>query len=220
MTRKETLFYFALGLLNIIAGIIGNEWLNYLTKPLLMISLGVFYFLKTKRNLTLHDKIMLVALLFSCFGDTFLMFQGQNPNFFLFGLGSFLLAQIAYCFVFSKGGKRNLLKRTPFVIYAAALFFFLKPRIPNDFLLPIIVYTLAITWMGNQAVERQTNDKSYQYVLIGAIFFIISDSIIATNKFAFDIPLAGVWIMITYIIAQYLIVEGVLLGRRNNSNAL
>jgi uncharacterized membrane protein YhhN len=220
MTRKETLIYFILGAVNIASGIAEITWLNYLTKPFLMLTLMLFYFQKTKQNLTLQDKIMLASLLFSCFGDSFLMFQGQNPNFFLFGLGSFLVAQIAYCIVFSKGGKRNLFKRTPFVFYAATLFLFLKPSIPNDFLLPIIVYTFAITWMGNQAVERQTNTKSYQYVLIGAILFIISDSFIAVNKFAFGIPLAGVWIMLTYIIAQYLIVEGVLLGRGNKTNTL
>jgi uncharacterized membrane protein YhhN len=38
--------------------------------------------------------------------------------------------------------------------------------------------------------------------------------LIAINKFAFKIPLSDVWIMATYIIAQYLIVEGILLGRK------
>jgi uncharacterized membrane protein YhhN len=214
MTRKETIFYFILGAINIASGIANIDWLNYITKPLLMISLGIFYFQKTKANLTLQDKIMLAALVFSCFGDTFLMFQAKNPHFFLFGLGSFLLAQIAYCFIFSKNGKRDLFKRIPFVLYSASLFYFLKPSIPNDFLFPIIVYTLAITWMGNQAVERQANPKSYQFVLLGAITFIVSDSLIAINKFAFSIPMAGLWIMATYIVAQYLIIEGILEGRK------
>ena len=77
-----------------------------------------------------------------------------------------------------------------------------------------MLYSLAILMMGIGAVERQTNAKSYQLVLIGAISFIASDSLIAINKFAFAIPFSGVWIMTTYIVAQYLIVEGILLGRK------
>lgn len=213
MTRNETIFYFALGIINITSGVLDIEWLNYISKPLLMISLFFFYFQKVKQNMNTSDKTMLVSLIFSCLGDTFLMFQGKNPQFFLLGLGSFLVAQLAYCLVFSKKGKRDFLKRTPFVIYSITLFYFLKPSITKDFLLPIIIYTLAITWMGSQAAERQTNPRSYRFVLIGAILFIISDSLIAVNKFAFTIPLSGLWVMATYIAAQYLIVEGVLLGR-------
>lgn len=213
MTRNETIFYFALGIINIASGILDIEWLNFVSKPLLMISLFAFYFQKVKNDISKTDKIMLVSLIFSCFGDTFLMFQGKNPQFFLFGLGSFLVAQLAYCVVFSKEGKREFLKRTPFVIYSTMLFYAIKSSIPKDFLFPVIVYTLAITWMGSQAAERQTNPKSYQFVLIGAILFIISDSLIAVNKFAFPITLSGLWVMATYIAAQYLIVEGVLLGR-------
>jgi uncharacterized membrane protein YhhN len=213
MTRNETIFYFALGIINIASGIINLEWLNFVSKPLLMISLFFFYFQKVRQNINASDKIMLVSLIFSCLGDTFLMFQGKNPQFFLLGLGSFLIAQLAYCVIFSKGGKRDFLKRIPFVIYATSIFYFLKPNISKDFLLPIIVYTLAITWMGSQAAERQTNQKSYRFVLVGAILFIISDSLIAINKFTFAIPLSGLWVMATYIAAQYLIVEGVLLGK-------
>jgi uncharacterized membrane protein YhhN len=214
MTRKETLFYFMLGAVNITAGIADIDWLNYLTKPLLMISLGIFYFQKTNKNLNLQDKIMLFALLFSCFGDTFLMFQGKNPHFFLFGLGSFLLAQVAYTFVFSKESKAQYLKRIPFMLYTAVLLNILIIKIPAAFKIPILVYSFAITLMGIKAMERQANAKSYQLVLIGAITFIASDSLIAINKFAFKIPLPDVWIMATYIIAQYLIVEGIFLGRK------
>jgi uncharacterized membrane protein YhhN len=210
MTRNETIFYFALGIINITSGILDIAWLNYLSKPLLMITLGIFYFEKTKQNLTLQDKIMLSALLFSCFGDTFLMFQGQNSNFFLFGLGSFLVAQVAYAGVFKPLGLTNFNKRYPFIIYGFVFIVFLLDRIPKGFMMPIVVYATAIMWMGITAAERQTNSKSYRFVLIGAI----SDSLIAINKFAFAIPMAGVWIMATYIAAQYLIVEGILLGRK------
>ncbi|MDZ7935182.1 MAG: lysoplasmalogenase [Emticicia sp.] len=213
MTRNETVFYFILGIINIASGILDIEWLNFLSKPLLMITLFFFYFQKVKQNMSKTDKIILVSLIFSCLGDTFLMFQKQNSNFFLLGLGSFLVAQLAYYFIFSKSGKTQYLKRLPITIYTMALVAFLWNKIPKDFLLPIFVYAYAIMMMGIGAIQRQTNQKSYRFVLIGAILFIISDSLIAINKFAFLIPLSGLWVMSTYIAAQYLIVEGVLLGR-------
>ena len=159
------------------------------------------------------DKIMLVSLIFSCLGDTFLMFQGQNSQFFLLGLGSFLVAQLSYSGVFKPLGITNYNKRYPFIIYGLVFIVFLLDRIPKGFMMPIVVYATAIMWMGITAAERQTNQKSYRFVLIGAVLFIISDSLIAINKFAFSIPLSGIWVMATYIAAQYLIVEGVLLGR-------
>src|SRR6218665_1744899 len=108
MNRNQTVIFFTLSLINIISGIIENEWLGYLTKPLLMITLGFFYFQHTRATLTKRDQLVLVALFFSCLGDTFLMFQKQNPLFFLLGLGSFLLAQVCYVILFQQEGKSLL----------------------------------------------------------------------------------------------------------------
>ncbi len=48
------------------------------------------------------------------------------------------------------------------------------------------------------------------YVFIGAIVFVISDSILAINKFYTPIEKSSFFIMLTYLVAQYLIVIGVL----------
>jgi len=213
MTRNETTFYFVLGIINISSSMQNIEWLNYVSKPLLMISLFYFYFQKVKQNIGTSDKIMFVSLIFSCLGDTFLMFQGKNPQFFLLGLGSFLVAQVAYSGIFKPSGTTNHNKRFPFLIYGFLFVLLLNNKIPKGFMMPISAYATAIMWMGITAAERQTKIKSYGFVLIGAILFIISDSLIAINKFAFSIPLSDLWVMSTYIAAQYLIVQGVLLER-------
>ena len=54
------------------------------------------------------------------------------------------------------------------------------------------------------------NSSSYNLVFIGAIFFMISDSILALNKFYQPIPFSNISIMLTYALAQYLIVLGIL----------
>jgi uncharacterized membrane protein YhhN len=45
-------------------------------------------------------------------------------------------------------------------------------------------------------------------MVLGALLFVISDSLLAINKFYQDIPLAGVLIMLTYGLAQLFIMEG------------
>lgn len=213
MNRTQTSIFFGLSCLNIIAGFIDNEWLGYITKPLLMITLGFFYFRLTQSNFNKRDRLVLIALFFCCLGDTFLMFQKFNPNFFLLGLGAFLLGHVCYIFLFQQEGKSRHFRWLPFISYACLLLFFLLNKIPGDFKIPVILYAVVITIMGIRASERQVNDKSYQYVLIGAILFIISDSLIALNKFVIDIPLSGLWVMSTYVVAQYLIIQGLLLAR-------
>jgi uncharacterized membrane protein YhhN len=75
---------------------------------------------------------------------------------------------------------------------------------------PVIVYATAIILMVINAIFRfgRTNAKSFWLVLSGSILFMVSDSILALNKFLGEIEFAGILIMLTYIVAQFLIVEG------------
>ena len=64
--------------------------------------------MQNQRNF--QDKLMLIAFFFSMLGDTFLMFQGEE--YFMFGLGSFIITHLFYIFVFSRNRlKANLLAR-------------------------------------------------------------------------------------------------------------
>ena len=56
----------------------------------------------------------------------------------------------------------------------------------------------------------RTNPDSYLLVVCGAILFMVSDSILAINKFNTSFPMAAPAIMLTYILGQYLMVEGVI----------
>jgi uncharacterized membrane protein YhhN len=59
--------------------------------------------------------------------------------------------------------------------------------------------------------KGRVNKRSFQLVFIGSLLFVISDSMIAVDKFYGEIPQAGFWIMLTYISAQYLIMRGLIL---------
>ncbi len=67
--------------------------------------------------------------------------------------------------------------------------------------------------MSMMALKRsgRVGDSSFKLVFAGSLLFLLSDSMIAFNKFHSDIPMAGFLIMLTYIAAQYLIMRGLIL---------
>ena len=71
----------------------------------------------------------------------------------------------------------------------------------------VAAYVLVIALMAAQAIGRATvlRDTASVWVAIGAGFFMLSDALLATNKFATPLPLAQLWILSTYYIAQILI---------------
>jgi len=54
----------------------------------------------------------------------------------------------------------------------------------------------------------KTNPPANKFFVVGAIFFVLSDSLLAINKFYQTFSMAGVGIMLTYCLAQYFIVRG------------
>ncbi|REM30343.1 hypothetical protein DSI31_14710, partial [Mycobacterium tuberculosis] len=60
--------------------------------------------------------------------------------------------------------------------------------------------------IGRAAVLRDT-DPSAAWVAVGSCFFMLSDSLLATNQFVSPLPLAPLWVLSTYYAAQMLIVR-------------
>ena len=218
LTKTEksfTLIFALIVLLELICGSMESlSQLHYTTKPLILITLIIF-FLSQGNHLGFKTKIvMLLALVFSLCGDVLLMFVDSSPNFFIGGLVAFLLAHIMYILVFLKERGNNKIS-FPFalvvIIYASGLFYLLKDSL-GVMLIPVITYMLVILSMALTASLRKENvlKLSYNLVFVGALFFMVSDSVLAVNKFYRPFDLSGILIMSTYAIAQYLIVIGIL----------
>ena len=94
----------------------------------------------------------------------------------------------------------------PFLLFYSVLISVLAPNL-NDLLIPVMVYGIAISIFGTVAFLNYLADKSSlsMTLLQGAILFILSDSMIALNKFHEQQAFYPVTIMLTYIMAQYLI---------------
>lgn len=214
MAKKILWAYLVVSIANIISQIIASEPLNQFTKPLL-IPILIYYVYRSKIGaVTARILLMSLALMLSWIGDIALMFQGKTI-FFLIGIGFFLLAQVTYIVVLFRSTYRHpnfdALKVLPFVIYAVGLFKLLLP-VTGDFMIPVFIYGIVIAVMAAMARLRQgfTSPISYRLALYGSLLFVLSDSILAINKFYATLPFAGALIMMTYIGAQYLLAEGLL----------
>lgn len=190
-----------------------TQW-HFVAKPLIVLSLLIFFLKQSKTHHNSIRNFMILALIFSLEGDVFLMFDDQNPKFFLFGLAAFLIAHIMYIIVFLKHrnkSKQPFLFITILLIYAAGLFYVLKDGL-DAMLLPVIFYMIVILTMATTAYLRKGNVpiQNYNLVFLGAILFLVSDSLLSLNMFYKPIPFANILVMLTYGFAQFFIVLGIL----------
>src|SRR5690606_21896213 len=97
------------------------------------------------------------------------------------------------------------------LIFAAIMTYVLWPHVAN--LKPyIILYMASILFMVAMAFWRGARSIAYSLVAAGAVFFMVSDSLLALNKFIQPLPFGHYLIMVTYIFAQYSIVTGMALS--------
>jgi len=54
----------------------------------------------------------------------------------------------------------------------------------------------------------KVNKKAAVHYLLGAAAFVLSDTLLAVNKFYQPFEYAGIFIMLTYCAAQYFIIRG------------
>ncbi len=206
--------FWLLALVEIIAVTTGTDLLHYIMKPLLMPVLILLLFYAPSASP--GKKLLLAGLFFSWFGDILLMLETMNPLFFIFGLVCFLTTHIFYIIYFLriKSADPSLLKKQPFFIllvllYGAGLVWLLFPHL-GELTLPVIVYAIVICSMllCSLHVFLKLNRMAAGLYVAGAAAFVLSDSLLAINKFYQPFAFAGALIMLTYCAAQYFIVNG------------
>ena len=144
--------------------------------------------------------------MWSLVGDVALLWPQQG---FLPGLVSFLLAHLAYLVAFTRA-QRLAAWPPPFVAYAlvaGAILALLWPGVPGALRAPVVAYVLCLAAMASQATVagRAAGGRRGLGLALGGALFVASDALLATNKFAATLPLAGLWILATYWSAQWLI---------------
>ena len=198
-----------------IIGIAANiSVLHYIAKPLLVPTLTLLLFLVPAA--VANKNLLLAGLFFSWLGDLFLLFEDKKKLFFIFGLVCFLTTHVFYIIYFLKikSISISLLKKQPLLLaavlcYGITLVYILYPHL-GDLKIPVIVYATVICSMllCSLHIFLKVNKPANAFYLIGAAFFVLSDSMLAINKFYQPFAFAGVCIMLTYCAAQYFIATG------------
>lgn len=154
--------------------------------------------------------LSLIALTLSALGD--LLLALDFPNQFTFGLGAFLLAQLTYTANFLRGARlndwgrrRSALRGVPLLLAAWLLARLIVPQ-AGELAPAVLAYLLVITGMALSAAAHRGNSA---LLFAGAVTFMVSDALIALNRFVTPIPMAGTAIMLSYYAAQAMLLYGV-----------
>ena len=179
-----------------------------LTKPFLMPMLLIIYLVSTS-NFKLY---VILALIFAFLGDFFLM---GREAFFTLGLFAFLIGHVFYIAAllepvsFSRLPFGIYLLLVPYGFYGLLIYSSLLPYLKSN-RLNALLYLTIILIMSFSSLLRLYSTNRYQFWLpfVGSILFICSDTILAFNQFKTKSKRNEIYIMITYILAQFLIVLG------------
>jgi len=189
----------------------GPPELHRIFKPLTMV---LAIFLVARSGALKSSVLLLLALAASLAGDVFLML----PGYFIPGLVSFLCAHLAYIALFKRDQgwfpNRRALGLT--LGFGAAMYAVLwTGALPAGLRAPVAAYVLVIALMAAQAIGRALalRDKGAVLVAVGAACFMLSDTLLALNKFVTPLPLSALWVLTSYYAAQLLIVRGMLSRR-------
>ncbi|MBS9781176.1 MAG: lysoplasmalogenase [Gammaproteobacteria bacterium] len=206
MKKSLNYLFFIILLADIFAIVTGNHGLQIVFKPLLMIVLGIHYRLSVARV----NKLFVLALCFAFIGDVLLLFD-SNVTYFLGGIASFLVMHLFYIGIFSTFLQKKSLPVfakgiVPFLCYFSVILLLIFNQL-NELLIPVLVYGGVISLFGTVClvnyVQKQSTDN--RWLLIGAVLFIISDSLIAINRFYLPHLVFEVLIITLYAISQWII---------------
>ena len=214
--------FFVVAIIEIFGEFKENTKIIYISKPILMPLLILFYVFGVIETSSIDrvNWLIVVALIGGMGGDIFLMLKDED-KWFLPGMGSFLINQIFYIISFFL----SITDYTAFnlwglflIIPALLILIFTVPRFigkTESMKIPVLIYMAAILLMHIAALLRISDPRllglPFILIFIGSLSFIFSDAMLAVNKWAGEFKHARVIIITTYIIAQFYIVLGILL---------
>ena len=145
-----------------------------------------------------------IGLMFSLLGDILLAWP---VDLFVFGLGAFLVAHLAYLKAYLVDCRRPaMLPLTLALLAGVSLFSVMATKGLGDLLIPVAVYALAISAMLWRALARlgsHVPKHSAWLAAAGALAFVVSDSLIGIDRFVLPFSAAPYLIILSYWIGQW-----------------
>lgn len=188
----------------IVAGVRERQGLVYVFKPLTMVFILAIALQPSSATTPLYRTLVVIALLFSLAGDVFLMLPGDR---FLAGLASFLVAHLVYIAAFgSDVADASFLALLPWLVLALPMYGALLPHL-GSLRLPVALYVTAIVGMAWQATARaqELPQLGAQLACVGAGLFVLSDAVLAWNRFRGPLAGAQPLVLASYFSGQCLI---------------
>lgn len=152
-----------------------------------------------------YRRRVLLGLAFGLLGDVLLMLPG---DFFVPGLAMFLLAHLAFIAAWLDDSRFAVrpLAWIGCLLAAAGLLWMLWPFMPLALRVPVTAYALVLATMAGQALGRAWQHVAANDALatpsrraaLGAALFMVSDSLLAWDRFRHALPLSELWVLGTY----------------------
>ena len=160
-----------------------------------------------------YRNLIIPALIFCLAGDTLLLFE----TYFVAGLIAFLLAHIlfAVAFVSLQGWQFFYKPLAGLLIFGTLFYVYLWPYL-GSLLVPVALYIgvlLFMCWQGIGWYLAQRSQASV-YVATAVLLFVLSDALLAVNKFVYPFKASGIFVLTTYWVSITLIAYSVVLTGR------
>jgi uncharacterized membrane protein YhhN len=201
--RNEFIHYVIAGILAISAIVFAQIDCNvvfWVLKPLTTIAIlfiPLLYGVSINRK---YYRRLVIALVLCLLGDVLLL----NPDWFLYGLAAFFVAHLFYIFAFLS--YRGLyLKLRPFLVLlgiGGGFYAFVYDGL-GELQIPVAFYILCLVFMCWQAIGLyyRYENRRFRFVMLGSVLFLISDAILALDKFKFSFDTAEIFVLLTYWMA-------------------
>ena len=156
---------------------------------------------------------VVAALVFGWIGDVFLLFK-NGKIFMLLGVCAFAIGHIFYIgAMLSEHPSLHVLMLIPValcVIWMTFVYRKLLPYAPKSLKKPGLLYALLLsgTCLSALYVLLVTGKPAYLIAFVGGLFFMLSDTLLTGQKYRKELRHGNFYVMLTYIIAQALLVLG------------
>ncbi|HQR45478.1 MAG TPA: lysoplasmalogenase [Thermoanaerobaculia bacterium] len=187
--------------------------LVYVFKPLTTLLLLAVALRPSEARGSRYAVAVALGLAFSLAGDVFLMLPKDR---FRAGLSSFLAAHLCYLAAFT-AGTGLLVRPFPAVAFGAFGLLLLRslwPGVPARLRVPVALYVAVLLAMAVQAAGRAADLREASSLLAGAgaALFVVSDALLAWDRFRTPFRASRAVVLSTYFLAQWLIALSVPAG--------
>ncbi|MBB6461540.1 lysoplasmalogenase [Flammeovirga kamogawensis] len=220
LNNSQKKVFWSIFLVVITVNLLGNYFEDYYvvlySKPLIMPFISIYFSTtwQQKSENSIIYKCMMIGFFFAWLGDLYMMFL-NDELIMLLGLACFLVCHQMYITALFFSSVKDNYKLTLFITFPLSIIGgyigYLVAVKSSVMFAPILVYSVILVTMFSFALIRWINrrDRWGFMTMIGALLFICSDLMIGLKNFQ-GLDISEVFIMATYIIAQFCISRGML----------